>query len=67
MEPKIYIQVGVTALRTPTGKHYPAIPLYIEANKLNASGLTPAEENLLHGFAEFVLEEYDKPLKKQEV
>ncbi len=48
MKEKHYIQVGVTALRTPTGKHYPAIPLYIEVDRLNESGLAPCEEKRLH-------------------
>ncbi|GHV04102.1 hypothetical protein FACS1894211_16740 [Clostridia bacterium] len=65
MAAKIYIQVGVTALRTPTGKHYPAVPLYIEADKLNASGLAPTEEKLLCGFTGFVIEEYAKRLAEQ--
>lgn len=66
MKSKVYIQVGVTALRTPTGKHYPAIPLYVESDKLNTSGLTSAEENLLCGFAGFAHEEYNKRLKEQQ-
>lgn len=66
MKPKIYIQVGVTALRTPTGNHYPAIPLYVEADKLNASGLAPAEEKMVFDFAGLVLEEYGKRHKEQQ-
>jgi len=64
MKDKHYIQVGVTALRTPTGKHYPAIPLYIEVDKLNASGLAPCEEKMLTNFAGFMSEKYSK--KRQE-
>ena len=59
---KTYIQVGVTALRTPTGKHYPAVPLYIEADKLNESGLAPCEEKRLTDFAGFLSEKYGKQL-----
>jgi len=59
---KIYIQVGVTALRTPSGGHYPAVPLYVEADKLNESGLSLAEEKLLHGFTGFAIEEYNRRL-----
>lgn len=66
MTQKIYIQVGVTALRTPTGGHYPAVPLYIEADKLNSSGLAPAEEKLLCGFTEYAIEEYGNRLRAQE-
>jgi hypothetical protein len=65
MTPRIYIQVGVTALRTLTGKHYPAIPLYVEADRLNASGLAPAEEAMLCDFAGFANGEYYKRLNEQ--
>jgi len=62
MAQKIYIQVGVTALRTPTGGHYSAVPLYVEADKLNASGLSPSEEKMLRGFSGFAIEEYGRQL-----
>lgn len=62
---KVFIQVGVTALRSPTGKHYPAVPLYVEADKLNESGLAPAEENMLTDFAGLVIDEYGKRLKAE--
>jgi len=65
MTPKIYIQVGVTALRTPTGKHYPAVPLYVEADKLNESGLAPVEEKMLTGFAGLLIEEYGKKIQAE--
>lgn len=63
---KIFIQVGVTALRTPNGRHYPAIPLYVEADKLNASGLAPCEEKRLTNFAGFLSEKYAQRLREQE-
>ena len=66
MTQKIYIQVGVTALRTPTGRHYPAIPLYVEADRLDDSGLSPAEEKLLRDFAGFAIEEYTKRLIEEQ-
>jgi hypothetical protein len=65
MTAKIYIQVGVTALRTPTGKYYPAVPLYIEADKLNESGLAPAEEKMLNNFAGLAIEEYGKKIQAE--
>lgn len=65
MTQKIYIQVGVTALRTPSGGHYPAVPLYVEADRLKESGLSPAEENMLRGFAGFAIEEYGKRLREE--
>ena len=65
MTPKNYIQVGVTALRTPTGKYYPPIPLYIEVDKLNESGLAPCEEKMLKSFAGVAIEEYSKKLQAE--
>lgn len=47
MTQEVFIQVGVTALRSPTGDFLPSVPLYIKADKLKQSGLTQAEENLL--------------------
>lgn len=44
-----YIQVGVTALRSPTGEFLPSIPLYIKTDEaIKANGLTAAEESVLH-------------------
>lgn len=47
MAKEIFIQVGVTALRSPTGEVLPSVPLYIKAEQLKQSGLTQAEEKLL--------------------
>lgn len=48
MSNEVFIQVGVTALRSPTGDFLPSVPLYVKADKLKQSGLAQAEENLLH-------------------
>lgn len=47
MANEVFIQVGVTALRSPTGDFLPAVPLYIKADKLKQSGLSQPEEKLL--------------------
>ncbi len=47
MSNEVFIQVGVTALRSPTGEFLPSVPLYIKADKLKQSGLAQVEENLL--------------------
>ena len=44
MTKEVFIQVGVTALRSPTGEVLPSVPLYIKADQLKQSGLTQAEE-----------------------
>lgn len=47
------IQIGVTALRTPTGEFLPSVPIYIKSTEaVKASGLTPSEENVIHDIAE---------------
>ena len=52
MAKETYIQIGVTALRTPTGDFLPSVPLYIKATEaVGASGLTPSEERPLHDVA----------------
>jgi len=65
MTAKNYVQVGVTALRTPNGKHYPAVPLFVEVDKLNASGLAPCEEKMLTDFAGFAIEKYNKKIQAE--
>lgn len=65
MNEKNFIQVGVTALRTPTGRHYPPVPLYIETDKLNASGLAPCEEKMLTNFAGFLMEKYSQKIQEE--
>ena len=67
MTPKYYIQVGVTALRTPAGKFYPPVPLYIEADRLNGSGLAPCEEKILADFSGLLFEEYGKKIQAEGV
>ena len=47
MTKEVFIQVGVTALRSPTGEVLPSVPLYIKADQLKQSGLTQTEEKLL--------------------
>jgi len=47
-----YIQIGVTALRSPTGGFLPSVPLYVKTSEaVKASGLTESEENVLHDVA----------------
>lgn len=65
MKEKHFIQVGVTALRTPTGKHYPPVPLYVETDELNTSGLAPCEEKMLNNFAGFIMEKYSQKIQDE--
>ena len=53
---KKFVQIGVTATRTPTGDFLPSIPLYIEVEHLCRSGLTPAQENAVRDIAGFFIE-----------
>ena len=66
MVKEVYIQVGVTALRSPTGELLPAVPLYIKDTQLKNSGLTQAEENLMHDISGLFVEKYkEKQTKSQ--
>lgn len=60
MSNDVFIQVGVTALRGPTGEFLPAVPLYIRADKLKQSGLTQAEENLLRDVSGVFVDNQEK-------
>ena len=62
MEKEVFIQIGITALRSPTGEFLPAVPLYIKADKLKQSGLTQEEENILHDISGLFV----KPKNKKE-
>jgi hypothetical protein len=53
---KYFVQVGIVALRTPSGKHLPSTPLYIKAEHLTASGLTEWENESLTDYAGFYKE-----------
>ncbi len=60
MSNEIYIQVGVTALRSPKGDFLPSVPIYIKADQLKNSGLTQAEENVLHDISGFFAEKHQE-------
>ena len=62
---KQYIQVGVTAIKKPSGEHMSSIPLYIEVDSLEKSGLTTAQESDLRGISGFFIKEYGKRLREQ--
>jgi len=63
VQTKTYIQVGVTIPRSPDGKYLPSVPLYIEAENLQRSGLTAAHEKALTDIAGFFIEKYNERLK----
>ena len=68
MAKETYIQIGVTALRTPTGDFLPSVPLYIKAAEaVGASGLTPSEERPLHDVAALFAVEHIKNTTQKEV
>ena len=51
-----YVQVGQAALRSPSGKFLPAVPLFIReqdaGGKSKASGISEGEESLLNNLAD---------------
>lgn len=47
LEKETFIQIGVTALRSPSGEFLPAVPLYVKAEKKKNKMLTSEEETLL--------------------
>lgn len=71
MTKEVFIQIGITALRSPTGDILPAVPLYIKADQLKQSGLTRAEKNALTDvsgiFSEKIKEKRDKEGKNVNV
>ena len=65
MVKEVYVQVGVTALRSPLGDFLPAVPLFIKEKELKQSGLSQAEEDACHSVAGVVAEIYDKAKSKK--
>jgi len=65
VEKKTFIQIGITALRTPTGSFLPSVPLYVEETNLCKSGLTPAHEEAIHDIAGFFIERYNERLTRR--
>lgn len=65
MAKEIFIQVGVTALRSPLGDPLPSVPLYIKADQLKPSGLTQAEEDAIHSVSGVIAEVHERNAKKE--
>lgn len=64
MEKESFIQVGVTALRSPMGDFLPAVPLYIKSDQLKQSKLTQSEENLLRDVSGVFVDKYKQYTSK---
>ena len=47
MTNELYIQVGLTTLRSPDDVYFIDVPLYIKVNEVQSSGLARIEESLL--------------------
>ena len=62
-----YIQIGVTALRTPTGDFLPSVPLYVKTTEaVKASGFTASEEGVIHSVAQlFALKHIETTANKE--
>lgn len=47
-----FVQIGVTAMRTPTGDFLPSVPLYIKtSDAIKGNGLTASEVAVLRDVA----------------
>lgn len=66
MTQEVYIQVGVTALRSPTGDFLPSVPLFVRADKLKQSGLAQSEEKLLRDVSGVFVDKYRQQKEKDE-
>lgn len=58
-----YIQIGVTALRTPGGDFLPSVPLYAKAE--DAAGISEPDKRCLFELGKMV-EEYKKEAERLE-
>lgn len=64
MTKEVYVQVGVTALRSPMGEPLPAVPIYIKQSQLKSSGLTQVEEDLMHDVSGLFIEKHKEQQSK---
>ena len=69
---KIFVQIGVTAMRELNGVHKPSVPMYIEVTHLTKAGLTDLETQKIPNFAGFFAtkrkeQEKNKKLNKGEL
>ena len=62
---KIFVQVGVSAMRTPSGEFLPSTPIYMEVEHLEKNGLTQFESEALTNVAGFFVERIKKKNKKE--
>lgn len=55
-----FVQVGVTALRGPTGECYTSVPLYIQVDAQH-----PIDKNMLHDLSRIFAECYFTNINKE--
>ena len=66
MTPKVYVQVGITAMREPNGDRFPSVPLYIEVDHLSKTGLTDLENEAIANIAGFfAVKRKERKLKRK--
>ena len=58
-----YIQVGETALRSPTGEYLPSVPLYVKAEDMEPEAAEKLEMDIARLFAG-MMKEYIEGCKK---
>lgn len=58
-----YIQVGQTALRSPSGEFLPAVPLY-EKVETDEAGMSVKEEHIIQGLSNVFCDEHRKCIKR---
>ena len=67
MTSKIYVQVGITAMREPNGERLPSVPMYIEVDSLAKTGLTDLENEAVANIAGFfAVKRKERELKKRQ-
>ena len=67
MTSKIYVQVGITAMREPNGERLPSVPMYIEVDSLTKTGLTDLENEAAANIAGFfATKRKERELKKRQ-
>lgn len=52
------VQVGIMALRSPTGEFMPATPIYKEVERVTADGLAPQEDKTITDITKLLAEKF---------
>ena len=64
MKQEFYQQVAFIGLRNPDGSMMLNVPLYVKVSEVNRSGMTDAQEELIHRISEVMIKRYESQISQ---